>query len=315
MAIILLTADWHLRGDAPICRGNPDNWLDDQRKSVEQLYGIGIAHHCDEVWIIGDLFHRSVTATEATNQALALLKRFNVRTKVLEGNHDLRHHAFSNRDKSTIGAIFSLNNVCELRSGTYTDCVMVGTTDPYESCVRVQAYPFGMEPEKIPSCDIWCTHQLVYPDEDSRPLIKDENGNPIKKGVLAEELLERSDARLILTGDYHHTFVKHFGDRTVMACGCLNIQARDMADYTPCCYILDTSDFSLEKIELKTFGEIDMNAPILAEAEDYAETIQLASLPKIDFRAAIEKAVEKAEPQVQARVANILEEYDVGQIV
>ena len=134
---------------------------------------------------------------------------------------------------------------------------------------------------------------LLHPIKITSQVIKDENGNPIKKGVLAEELLERSDARLILTGDYHHTFVKHFGDRTVMACGCLNIQARDMADYTPCCYILDTPDFSLEKIELKTFGEIDMNAPILGEAEDYAETIQLASLPKIDFRAAIEQVVEE----------------------
>lgn len=310
---VLLIADIHFRGDAPLCRKHPEKWLEEQAQSFQQLYAI--AKNVRDTWVLGDVFHRARTSTEGTVQALNLLSQWPGSLHVLAGNHDLWHHSSENIHKSTIGMIFSLKNVRELCSGTYTDCAMAGTTDPYESCVRVQAYPFGMEPEKIPSCDIWCTHQLVYPDEDSRPLIKDENGNPIKKGVLAEELLERSDARLILTGDYHHTFVKHFGDRTVMACGCLNIQARDMADYTPCCYILDTSDFSLEKIELKTFGEIDMNAPILAEAEDYAETIQLASLPRIDFRAAIEQAVAKAEPQVQARVANILEEYDVGQIV
>lgn len=310
---VLLIADIHFRGDAPLCRKHPEKWLEEQAQSFQQL--IPIARDCNETWILGDVFHRARTSTEGTVQALSLLSQLPGTVRVLVGNHDELQHAYENVNKSTIGMIFTLPNIKELRSGTFTDACMAGTTDPYESAVKVEAYPFGTEPEKIPPCNIWCTHQLVFPDKESMPPIKDADGNFIKTGVAAEELLERSDARLILTGDYHHTFVKHFGNRTVMACGCLNIQARDMADYTPCCYILDTSDFSLEKIELKTFGEIDLNAPILAEAEDYAETIQLASLPRIDFRAAIEQAVAKAEPQVQARVANILEEYDVGQIV
>ena len=67
---VLLTADWHLRGDAPSCRVDPDNWLEEQRQSVEQLYPIVEKEHCDEVWILGDLFHRARTSTEATNQAL-----------------------------------------------------------------------------------------------------------------------------------------------------------------------------------------------------------------------------------------------------
>ena len=52
---ILLTADLHLRGDAPACRKDPDAWMEEQAQSVRQLYPI--ASRCDEVWIVGDLFH------------------------------------------------------------------------------------------------------------------------------------------------------------------------------------------------------------------------------------------------------------------
>lgn len=290
----LITADWHLRGDAPVCRKHPDKWLAEQAASVRAVQSICKSHGVDEVWILGDLFHRARTSTEATVQALTLLSEFPVPVRVLMGNHDLSYHAVENSGKSTIGAVFSVGNVTPLGFDT------VGG-------IHVEAYPFGTEPEIIPSCDIWCTHQLVFPDEKSRP--------PTDTGVLAEELLERSDAKLILTGDYHHAFVREFGDRRVVACGCLNIQASDMADYQPCCYILDTITLGLERVDIETFGEIDTDAPLLEDANGYAETLQLASLPKLDFRAAISEAVEKAEPSVRAKVTEILEVYDGANIV
>lgn len=80
---ILLTADLHLRGDAPACRKDPDAWMEDQAQSVRQLYPI--ASRCDEVWIVGDLFHRPYTSTEATVQALSLLSAFPVPVRILAG--------------------------------------------------------------------------------------------------------------------------------------------------------------------------------------------------------------------------------------
>lgn len=290
---ILLTADWHLRGDAPVCRVEPLEWLDDQRKSVEQLYPV--AAGCDEVWILGDLFHRCRTSTEATVQALSLLSGFDCPVYVLPGNHDLLQHAYGNLDKSTIGAVYSLRNVHEL------SC----RNEP-----SVQAYAFGTEPDTIPHCDIWCTHQLVFPDNDARPLPD--------IGVIAEDLLARSDARLILTGDYHHGYIKEFGDTRVVTCGCLDIQASDMADYAPRCYILDTDGMSVSEVPLKKFGKVhaDPKREARQELETYMEGLVDFDVPHLDFIANVESAVRKeTDADVRASVQEVLTEYDPSKAI
>ena len=304
---VLLTADWHLRGDAPSCRVDPDNWLEEQRQSVEQLYPIVEKEHCDEVWILGDLFHRARTSTEATNQALSLLSGFApTPVRVLVGNHDELHHQYENLSKSTIGAIFALGNVTELKSTYCIDLV-----DHENVKTEIQAYPFGTEPEKIPDCDIWCVHELVFPDNDSRPHGKD--GKPIADiGVIAEELLERSNAQLILTGDYHHGYIKNFKNASVVTCGCLNIQASDMEDYKPRCYILDTSDLSVAEVPLKKFGKVhpDPKRESLQELETYLEGLQNFEVPHLDFIANVQAAIEKEKDKnVREATQDILDSY------
>ena len=306
----LISADWHLRGDAPACRVEPDNWLDEQRQSVEQLYGIVKIEHCDEVWILGDLFHRARTSTEATNQALSLLSGFApTPVKVLVGNHDILHHSYENLTKSTIGAIFSLDNVTELHTRSWKD-----TTDNGDVQTVLEAYPFGTEPEKIPDCDIWCTHQLVFPDKDSMPC--DRSGKLIANiGVTAEDLLDRSNASLCITGDYHHGYVKKFKDTTVVTCGCLNIQASDMDDYKPRCYILDTSDFSIKEIPLKTFGKVhpDPKRESRQEIETYMEGLQDFEVPHLDFIANVQAAMAKEKDKaVREATQEVLDSYVPG---
>lgn len=299
--IICLTADWHLRGDAPVCRINPDEWLDDQRKSVEQLYDIVEKESCDEVWILGDLFHRARTSTEATNQALSLLQGFGkTPVRVLIGNHDMLAHAYSNVDKSTIGAIYALNSVYELRTRDWVDEV-----DGEKVLTELQAYPFGTEPDKIPECNIWATHQLVFPDNDARPLPN--------IGIIAEDLLKRSHAQIIVTGDYHHGYVKTFGDTKVVTCGCLNIQASDMADYKPRCYILDTTDFSVKEVLLKTFGKVhfDPKREARQELETYMEGLQDFEVPHLDFIANVQKAIDNEKDKaVRDAVEDVMTTYN-----
>lgn len=298
--ICLITADWHLRGDAPVCRVNPDEWLEDQRKSVEQLYDIVEKESCEEVWILGDLFHRARTSTEATNQALSLLQGFGkTPVRVLIGNHDMLAHAYSNVDKSTIGAIYSLSNVYELRTRDWVDEV-----DGEKVLTELQAYPFGTEPEKIPECNIWATHQLVFPDNDARPLPD--------IGIIAEDLLKRSNAQVIITGDYHHGYVKTFGDTKVVTCGCLNIQASDMEDYKPRCYILDTSDFSVKEVLLKKFGKVHSDPKRIArqELDTYMEGLKDFEVPHLDFIANVESSLkEETDSAVREAVEDILDSY------
>ena len=291
---ILLTADWHIRGDAPACRINPDEWLDDQIKSIEQL--IPIADKCDEMWILGDLFHRARTSTEATVIASTTLKKFTKPIRILVGNHDELNHQYENVPKSTIGEI--LVYYPELQ------CHNIGAR-------IVAAYPFGTEPNLIKHSDIWATHQLVFPDNESRP--HNSMGKSITNiGVIAEELLSRSDAKVIVTGDYHHGYVKDFGDRKVITPGCLNIQASDMDDYEPMCFILDTNTYEVEKVKLKTFGKVhkDPKRESQQELNTYIEGLQNFEVPHLDFVANVKEASLEAPIGVREAVEDVLDSYN-----
>lgn len=297
----LLTADWHLRGDAPICRVDPDNWLEEQKQSVEQLYPIVEEEHCDEVWVLGDLFHRARTSTEATVQALNLLRGFGTTpVKVLVGNHDMLAHSYSNVDKSTIGTIFALDNVTELRSSSWIDIV-----DGQKCRTVLSAYPFGTEPEEIPDCDIWVLHDLVFPDNDARPIPD--------IGVIAEDLIKRTNARIVATGDYHHGYIREFKGAKVVTCGCLNIQASDMADYKPRVYILDTLDFSIKEVPLKKFGKVhpDPKRESRQSLETYMEGLQAFEVPHLDFIANVEEAMSKEKDKaVRDETQKVLDAYN-----
>ena len=88
-----------------------------------------------------------------------------------------------------------------------------------------------------------------------------------------------------------------------------------MADYKPRVYILDLETLDVETVFLDTFGELDLDTPMLEDANGYAETLQVSQLPKIDFHDAINKAAEKAEEDVRNKVSEILETWDNSKIV
>jgi hypothetical protein len=225
---VLLTADWHIRGDRPRCRVDED-WIDSQRQDIAAVRKIADVNNVDEMWILGDLFHQPRCATEAVVMVLDELKKFDCQVRILPGNHDLPFHDYQNLDKCSLGVI--LKSYPELVSRE----VEVFPGEGY----GVAAYPFGRDPT-WPVCDVWATHRLVFEDEEARPM-KDV-------GQTAQELLDAfTDVReMIVTGDYHHGYV-HTGpdNRRVVTPGCLNIQVADMADYRPRVYIWDVIDSSI----------------------------------------------------------------------
>lgn len=226
---VLLTADWHIRGDRPRCRVDED-WIGSQRQDIAAVRNIADVNNVDEVWILGDLFHQPRCATEAVVMVLDELKRFRVPVYVLPGNHDLPFHDYQNLDRCSLGIV--LKSFPELHT--------LDEGDGYDSRgLTLVANPFGMDPES-PICDVWATHRLVFKDDKSRPM-KD-------LGQTAQELLDAAPnvGAMIVTGDYHHGYV-HTGpdNRRVVTPGCLNIQVADMADYRPRVYIWDTMDGSV----------------------------------------------------------------------
>lgn len=218
---ILLTADWHIRGDRPRCRIDED-WIESQRQDIQAVLDIARREKVDEAWVLGDLFHQPRAATEAVNMVLVGLKdlREVCPVYILPGNHDLPYHDYGNLEQSSLGIV--LKSFPELR------------TREEPRGLTIAAAPFGLDPVD-PHADVWATHQLTFENDETKP--------PMAGGKIAQDLLDEAPGvHIVVTGDYHRGYVYTGADgRRVITPGCLNIQAADMVDYKPRVYIWDTA--------------------------------------------------------------------------
>ena len=218
---ILLTADWHIRGDRPRCRIDED-WIESQRQDIQAVVDIARREKVDEAWVLGDLFHQPRAATEAVNMVLVGLKdlRDVCPVYILPGNHDLPYHDYGNLEQSSLGIV--LKSFPELR------------TREEPRGLTLAAAPFGLDPVD-PHADVWATHQLTFENAETKP--------PMAGGKIAQDLLDEAPGvHVVVTGDYPRGYVYTGADgRRVITPGCLNIQAADMDDYTPHVYIWDTA--------------------------------------------------------------------------
>lgn len=66
---ILITADWHIRGERPICRLD-DDWIESQRETISAIREVYEKTGCEQMWILGDLFDAPKCATAAVNMLI-----------------------------------------------------------------------------------------------------------------------------------------------------------------------------------------------------------------------------------------------------
>lgn len=244
---ILITADWHIRGDRPRCRTD-ENWLESQREDVAAVEKVARKHRVDAVWILGDLFHQPRCATEAVNMVLGALNSLrNVcPVRILPGNHDLPYHDYGNIHACSLGIVFQAG-YSELRTDNGDDEDGYAELSTGQGFRTLYATPFGMEDTeglKEFVNTFWATHQLTFETEKDRPI----EGI----GKTAQDLLDMAPGiSVIMTGDYHHGYIYRKNDRCVITPGCLNIQVADMAGYRPRVYILDTITLEAEAVYLE----------------------------------------------------------------
>lgn len=102
---ILITADWHIKGERPICRLD-ENWIESQRETIAAIREVYEKTGCEQMWILGDLFDAPKCATAAVNMLIEELQKFpKDSVKVLCGNHDLKDHNYGNLEECSIGTI------------------------------------------------------------------------------------------------------------------------------------------------------------------------------------------------------------------
>lgn len=212
----ILTADWHLREDQPICR--VDDFWKAQWRAVDTVAKLAEKCKCP-VLHAGDLFHHWKPSPRLLTYTLRHLPR-NFWT--VYGQHDLPQHNMDLVEKSGINLLHEVGKV-RLLNGHWA-------TDPNEIAPNL----FSKRPILV-----W--HKLVY---QSKPY-------PGASGGMAEGIIRKyKQYDLILTGDNHQAFNIEYKNRILVNPGNLTRQSASQHDFRPRVYLWNAKENTVEKFYL-----------------------------------------------------------------
>lgn len=232
----MLTADWHLRDDAPPCR--TDDFVSAQARKIHYLFALAEEQRCDGIIIAGDLFHRARPSFNALNLAVTLLGQAPCPVYTVAGNHDLPAHSLSLMSNSAYGVLAAVGVVhhCSAKSATKFP----------------QLFGASWE-EELPSCEdgqgIGIAHTMILPSSEAV-----FEGEPIRHFAR-----RHVGYQLIVVGHHHATFTFE-GIKgkvpMVVSPGGITRQTADEENKTPCVFIYNTDSRKLSQHELPHEGGV-----------------------------------------------------------
>ncbi len=287
MSKIIVTGDWHIRSDVPICRKDID-WLYTQKQVIEFIFGYAEEQGINTIVHTGDLFHRgnshsSVVSMLARILSKRIVENDNLKFLMIAGNHDLPYHNIRNKFVSSFGAIYSFVD----RKQNFIDL-----------------FDFGMEKDAKKTKKIIAIHRLTY--EKNKPQY-------IEDASTAQELLEEfPDANIICVGDNHSNFIYSEKGRHVVNPGCITIQNAEKKNYSPGFWVVDTKDNSFEFVlvpndennitDLHTVQKKERKNRISA----FVESLMGSDVGlNLDFVSVLEKIVQKEGKEMQKELQKI----------
>lgn len=230
----ILTSDWHLREDIPICR--VDNFWDAQWDKVRQISDLQNKYNCP-VYHAGDLFHHWKPSPYLITETIQNLPSA---FYTVCGQHDLPQHNLDLFYKTGVATLSWADVVNVIEDGSWGE---EPGTPPGEPDVRIW-HRFVWDGKKIP-----------WPGCDEMTAL--------------EVLKKYPEAKLIVTGDHHKSFVQAYKGRVLVNPGCLTRQASDYVDHKPRVYLWDQENNEVEAYFLEVGEDVVSRDHILIkEARD-----------------------------------------------
>ncbi|KKN18264.1 hypothetical protein LCGC14_0957530 [marine sediment metagenome] len=233
---LILTADWHIRGDAPVCR--TDDYLSAQLNKIQQITHLSRKHDCAIV-IAGDIGHRPFWSNKLLNTIISNLRTCNSPILVIPGQHDLPGHNLNRIWDTGLGVL--------IKSGTIYNLDTTLSTNVTCSDINIHTFPYGESitppTDKTGKRVIAITHQMV---------VKDVPLWPGQKPLKARGLLRKfSEYDLIVSGDNHQTFVEEYKGRLLVNPGSLMRSAVDQWEHRPSVFLYYAESNAVEQVFLK----------------------------------------------------------------
>ncbi len=205
----ILTGDWHLREDVPLCR--LDNYWGKQWDKVNFVSALQREHNCP-VLHSGDLFnHWKPSPYLLTNTIEHLPQQF----WTVFGNHDLPQNNIEMRDKCGI-EVLDRTKTLNVLSGYHWNQPL--PQDP--------VFPLGLN---MFTKKVLVYHTMVWQGELPWPGCTDPNASRLLKNMRGPDL--------ILTGHNHKPFTHQLGKRLLVNPGSLMRMTADQIEFQPRVYL------------------------------------------------------------------------------
>ena len=197
----ILTSDWHLREDQPICR--TDDFVKSQWTKVAEVKRLQKKHNCPVIHA-GDLFHHWKASPYLITKCITDLPD---QFYTVYGQHDLPQNTMDLAWKSGVNTLKQAGRLAVLEDGNW-----------------------GQVPEKgisIGNRKVGVWHHLTY---ITKPFPGASDG-------MAEAILKKyKDFDVMLTGDNHQQFVTERDGRVLVNPGPLTRQKADEINHQPSVY-------------------------------------------------------------------------------
>ena len=221
----ILSADWHLRMDQPVCR--IDDFPEAQWKKVVFISDLQKKYDCP-VWHPGDLFNHWKPSPQLISQALIHLPDQFI---TIYGNHDLPQHSLQQADKCGIYTLLSAGRVRVAPECHWQETPVKGS------------FKYRHNTHKIL---LW--HVMVY--QGRKPW-------PDCTAPSAAKLLKKyPEYDLIVTGHNHKPFVEEYEGRLLVNPGSITRMDADQEEHRPRVYLWYAEDNTVDPVYLPIEADV-----------------------------------------------------------
>jgi len=249
-ATAILTADWHIRSDTPICR--TDNFFDTLEKKIDFILDLQKEHKCP-ILEAGDIGHKPQWPNWLLEWAINKFKGQEI--IAICGQHDLPNHRLDLFEKSGTG-VLTAAGVIQTMGILLSEDKIIGCHLPSKSIIKkyglhITPFPYGMEMKSLgwgkkyemPDMPmIAMTHQMIIENKPLWPGQEAPKGNSLLKKF--------PEYDLILSGDNHNSFVAEYQGRKLVNPGSLMRTTADQENHKPRVYLWYAETNTVEAIYL-----------------------------------------------------------------
>jgi len=219
-ASAILTADWHIRPDTPVCR--TDDFFKAMSNKLDFILELSKENDCP-ILLSGDLGKRPLNngwPTWLLEWAINKFKNHNI--IAIPGQHDLPGHRIDLFEKSGMGVITAAGAIKTIFKEEWYDDILI------------HPFPYGKEIEHVkpinkPMHQIAMTHQMIIENKVLWPDQTAPKGHQILK--------QYPEFSLILSGDNHNAFTVEQDGRWLVNPGSLMRTTTDQIDHKPRVYL------------------------------------------------------------------------------